>query len=336
MHRQTVALIAALALTLPAAASAQGVSERERARIERERYQAERDRARAERDRFREEQRREREAASALDTTVAFDARGTVTVSCPGGLVRVTAADRNEIKVRARTDNGAIRFTSNGSRATLEPASGRGCSDGQFVVTVPVGARVTANTWSGSIEISGVRGAIEAHAQSGDVTIRDAGDRLDVEALSGDVSVTGVAGDAAINTVSGDIGLAGARSSVEIETVSGDVSLRDIVSRQVRAHTTSGDVGFTGQIASGGRYEFNTHSGEVRLGLPADVGAELSVSTFSGGIESDFPITLKAGEHGIGAAQAKRLSFTLGQGSARIIAETFSGDITLKSTGRRR
>jgi DUF4097 and DUF4098 domain-containing protein YvlB len=54
------------------------------------------------------------------------------------------------------------------------------------------------------------------------------------------------------------------------------------------------------------------------------------VSTFNGGIESDFPITLKAGEHGIGAAQAKRLSFTVGRGTARIVAETFSGDITLK------
>jgi DUF4097 and DUF4098 domain-containing protein YvlB len=74
----------------------------------------------------------------------------------------------------------------------------------------------------------------------------------------------------------------------------------------------------------------------VRLRLPAAVGAQLSVSTFNGGIESDFPITLKPGEHGIGASQAKRLNFTLGQGSARILAETFSGDITLTSNGRRR
>jgi DUF4097 and DUF4098 domain-containing protein YvlB len=73
----------------------------------------------------------------------------------------------------------------------------------------------------------------------------------------------------------------------------------------------------------------------VELHLPVNVGAQLSVSTFSGGIESDFPITLKAGDHGIGASQAKRLNFTLGQGSARILAETFSGDITLSSAARR-
>ncbi|MFL5608884.1 MAG: DUF4097 family beta strand repeat-containing protein, partial [Gemmatimonadaceae bacterium] len=102
-------------------------------------------------------------------------------------------------------------------------------------------------------------------------------------------------------------------------------------------HTTSGDVDFSGPIADGGRYEFNTHSGEIGLELPRDVGAQLSVSTFNGEIDSEFPITLKSGtDLGIGSAQAKRLTFTLGQGSARIVAETFSGNITIRSTSRRR
>jgi DUF4097 and DUF4098 domain-containing protein YvlB len=136
--------------------------------------------------------------------------------------------------------------------------------------------------------------------------------------------------------VSGDVALTGARGDVEIETVSGDLELRDVTAKQIRTHTTSGDVSFAGRIVDAGRYEFNTHSGEIRLLLPGDVGAQLSVSTFSGGIESDFPITLRPGEHGIGASQAKRLDFSLGQGSARIIAETFSGDITLTSSARRR
>jgi DUF4097 and DUF4098 domain-containing protein YvlB len=103
----------------------------------------------------------------------------------------------------------------------------------------------------------------------------------------------------------------------------------------VRTNSTSGDLTFAGAIVSAGRYEFTTHSGELRLELPSNVGAQLSLSTFSGEIDSAFPITLKAGEHGIGADQAKKLNFTLGQGSARIIAETFSGDVTLSSTGRR-
>jgi DUF4097 and DUF4098 domain-containing protein YvlB len=353
MSRTTlIAFAAALALAVPLAGSAQTQSERdrerERERIEREREkaqdEADRKREREQEKRDREQERRDREqdrrdrarerardAAGSLDTTVVFDARGTVSISCPGGAVIVTGSDRNEIKVRARTDNGAIRFTSSGLRATLEPAQGRGCSDGRFEITVPAGARVSASSWSGSVSVRGVHGDVETRTQSADIDLRDVG-RLDLETLSGDVTIQGVKGDAMIHTVSGDVSLTGARGDLEVETVSGDLELHDIVAKQVRTHTTSGDVDFAGQIQDAGRYEFNTHSGEIRLELPPDVGAQLSVSTFSGAIDSDFPITLKAGEHG----QAKRLNFTLGQGSARIVAETFSGDINLKSTGRRR
>jgi DUF4097 and DUF4098 domain-containing protein YvlB len=354
MFKPLILLTAVIALAAPAPARAQSSTSddaRERAReladekaerareaaeakAERTREAAEakadRARDRAEQAREREAERQERDRAGALDTVVTFDAHGALTVSCPGGSVIVTGSDRNEIKVRARTDNGAIRFTSNGTRATLEPSSGRGCSDGRFEVTVPTGTKLSATTWSGSVSVSGVHGEIEARAQSGDVQIKDAGERLDIESLSGDVSIVGVKGETKVNTISGAIDLSAARGDVTAETVSGDIELRDVIAKQVRVHNTSGDISYSGSILDGGRYEFNTHSGELTLGLPADVGAELSVSTFSGGIESDFPITLKAGEHGIGAAQAKRLNFTVGRGTARIAAETFSGDITLQ------
>ena len=330
MYRFFILFLTAVALAAPASGLAQrSTAERDR---ERERARIERDRERAERDRDRARERADRERAGSLDTSVVFDGRGSLTVTCPGGAVIVTGTERNEIRVKARTDNGAIRFSSNGTRAVLEPASGRGggCSDGRFEVSVPFGTKVAASTWSGSVSVRAVRGDLDVHAQSGDVDVRDAGDRLDIETLSGDVVVSGVRGESKIQTISGDLTLTSARGNVEVETVSGDLDLRDVVAKQVRTHTTSGDVSFTGQILDGGRYEFNTHSGEIDLQLPGDIGAELSISTFSGGIESDFPITLKAGEHGIGAAQAKRLTFTVGHGTARIVAETFSGDITLR------
>ncbi len=364
MYRPFVIAVAALALAAPIARSQSSTTERERERqraeqerdrlqrerdeaqrdrdqTQREREQALRDQAQARRDaqsalrdRRRELEREERGRAGSLDTTVAFDARGTLSVTCPGGAVIVTASDRNELRVRARTESGAIRFTSTGGRAVLEPASGRGCSDGRFEVSVPVGTRVVANSWSGSVSVRGVRGEVEAHVQSGDVDVRDA-TRLEIEALSGDITVQGIRGDVGIRSISGDVRLSDVHGDVEAESVSGDIDLAQIVAKQVRAHTTSGEIVFGGQILDAGRYEFNTHSGELHLNLPPDFGAELSISTFNGAIESDFPITLKAGEHGIGASHSKRINFTVGRGSARIIAETFSGEITLSTKGRR-
>ena len=356
MSRHLVLLLAALALAVPTPGSAQSTAEREQERVERER-ELERDRRerlreqaqeraerlreqaeeRREREREREQERRERarESAGVLDTTVTFDARGTVNVSCPGGDVVVTGTDRNQIVVKARTERGAIRFVSSGTTATLEPATNRGCSDAHFELSVPAGVRLVASTWSGSLTVRGVHGDVEAHAQSGDIDVSDAGDNLEAETLSGDITIEGVRGAANLHSLSGDVTLNRARGDVEVETVSGDIGLQDVVSKQVRAHTTSGDVDFAGTIVSAGRYEFNTHSGEIRLALPANVGAQLSLSTFSGEIDSAFPITLNAGPQGIGASQGKKLNFSLGQGSARIMAETFSGDLILSSTGQR-
>jgi DUF4097 and DUF4098 domain-containing protein YvlB len=363
MSRHIVLLAAALALTAPAVARAQSTAadsaeqarerRQEQRDRERERQQELRDRARerqqelreqereraqerAEREREKMEERREREreAASALDTTVAFDARGSVNIACPGGDVKVTGTDRNQIVVHARTERGPIRFTSNGSTARIEPANGRGCNDANFEVSVPAGVHLTAGTWSGSLIVRGVHGEIEAHAQSGDIEIYDAGDRLEVETLSGDVTVKAVRGDASIHTLSGDVTLDHAASTLEVETVSGDIDLGAMASRQIRTNSTSGDLTFSGTIVDGGRYEFQTHSGEIRLELPANVGAQLSLSTFSGEIDTAFPITLIQGEHGIGSSQAKKMNFSLGKGTARIIAETFSGDVTLSSTAR--
>lgn len=327
MYRHLVIAAAALALAVPAALAAQTQTDRDRERAERARERAE---ALAERAR----ERQERDAAGALDTVVTFDARGSVSVSCPGGAIVVTAADRPEVRVHARTERGAIRFTSTGSHATLEPADGRVCRDARFEVVVPTGSHVSANSWSGTISVRGVAGDIEAHAMSGDIEVRDAGGRVDVESLSGDVTVHGVKGEASLQTVSGSVTLDGARGAVEVESVSGDAELRDVSSREVRAHTTSGDITFAGLIADAGRYEFETHSGAVLLRLPSAVGAQLSLSTYNGSIDSDFPITLKAGQPGAGSSN-RRMDFSLGQGTARIIAETFSGDITLTSSARR-
>jgi DUF4097 and DUF4098 domain-containing protein YvlB len=124
------------------------------------------------------------------------------------------------------------------------------------------------------------------------------------------------------------------RGNVEIGPVSGDVELRGVTAKQVRAKTTSGDVTFDGLIDPAGRYELATHSGDVRLHVQRDASAQLTVETWNGGVTSEFPITLKPGEHGIGSGNAKRFTFAIGGGAARISAETFSGDITISSNGR--
>jgi DUF4097 and DUF4098 domain-containing protein YvlB len=114
--------------------------------------------------------------------------------------------------------------------------------------------------------------------------------------------------------------------TVEVESVSGEIVLSRITSKSVRGVTVSGEIDFDGSIAPDGRYELNSHSGDVRVSLPDNVNALVSVSTFSGEIDSDFPLTLEPGDR---RPQHQQFQFRIGSGGARIQLESFSGDIYL-------
>ena len=268
-----------------------------------------------------------------LDTTFAFSKDGSVSVSIPEGeiIIRGWADARVQIKATSERDN--IRLDATSSHLTLETTGGGG--DTRFEVTVPFGVRVQARAQSGDVSVRGTKGEVEASSQSGDVTVSDAVRRLDVSSLSGDVEAERVNGDVEIRSVSGDAKLSDVTGDVEIESVSGDVTIDRAVAKYVRAHTTSGEVSYHGTIDPQGRYELVSHSGDVDITIPEGSGAQLTVSTWSGSVESDFPITLRPGEHGIGSATAKRFTFEIGNAAARISLESFSGDININSTNAR-
>ena len=271
---------------------------------------------------------------SRIDTTFAFDKNGTANLSAGSGDITVTGWSRDQIHVRAVSDNNNIRFDASSSRMTLELTSGSHGSDTRFEVSVPYGVHVVVRAMSGDISVRGTRGEVQAHAQSGDIEVEDVTSRLDVNTLSGSIEAHNVVGDVDIGSTSGDVKIVDLRGNVEIGTVSGEIELRGVTSKLVRAKTTSGDVTFDGAIDPTGRYDLATHSGDVRLHVQRDASAQLTVETWNGGVNSEFPITLKPGEQGIGSANAKRFTFSIGGGAARITAATFSGDITISSNGR--
>lgn len=271
-----------------------------------------------------------------LDTTVAVAKNGAVSLTTSGGEIVVTTWNRDEVRVKANSDETNVRFSASTSRVTVDVSGARRSSDARIEVSVPSSARIAARAQSGEISIRGSRADVEASTQSGDIVVDDVTGRLDVSTLSGDVQTTRIEGDIEIKAVSGDITLESTKGDIEIETVSGEITMRNAVAKNVRAHTTSGDVTYDGRIDPQGRYELASHSGDVRLGVPPNIGAQISISTWSGTVESDFPMTMKPGEHGIGTGTAKRFNFEVGNGSARITLGSFSGDITINSSARSR
>ena len=275
---------------------------------------------------------RDEDYQSSIDTTFAFDKRGTVSLSVGSGEIIVRAWNRDQVQVRARSERSVVRMDATPTRLSLDLSRPRG-GDTRFEVTVPVGVRVSARATNGDISLTGTKGGVEAKTQSGDLNVEDVGEMVDLGSLSGDITAKGLTGNIDISAVSGDITVSDVKGDIEVTSVSADIDLRNVVARYVRAKSTSGDVTYDGMIDSTGRYELGSHSGSVYIVIPQTTGALLTVSTYTGSIESDFPITLKPGEHGIGTS--KRFTFEIGKGDARISAESFSGDITIRTKGRR-
>jgi DUF4097 and DUF4098 domain-containing protein YvlB len=207
-----------------------------------------------------------------------------------------------------------------------------------YTVTLPASASADLHSVSGSVKVTGIHGSLRAETVSGDVTITDAPRLEAAKTVSGDVSLTGVTadGDLTANSVSGNVRAKGLKArGLDLGSVSGDINVSDVTCERLGVKSVSGSVEYAGGIARGGRYEINTHSGAVRLVLANPAGFELNASSFSGSIRSELPLTIGGdsarrndGSRGRrDTANNHSMRATFGDGSATIVARTFSGDI---------
>lgn len=82
-------------------------------------------------------------------------------------------------------------------------------------------------------------------------------------------------------------------------------------------------------LAKGGRYEFKSQSGDIRLTLVGTTGFEVDANTFSGDVRSDLPVTVRPGEPVGGRGLRKGIHGVNGDGSAQLRLTSFSGSIVI-------
>lgn len=276
---------------------------------------------------------RDADYASRIDTVLSLSRNGAVEIVLHSGEIIVTGSSGNTVKVRGTSERGQLRIDATTSHIEIGARTERGrLGETHLEISVPEGTRLTVTGNSTDVSVRGVKGEVEVATTNGNVVIDNATSRVDFESVSGDVQISRVQGDLRGEAMSGEVDVTDVIGDVDLESVSGDVTLRNVRSKYVRAESVSGDIEFEGQTETTGRYDFASHSGDVRLVLPAALGAMISVETFSGTIDSDFPITLKPGQrHG------KQFEFQVGDGGARIDATSFSGGIYIqRGTGRDR
>ena len=270
---------------------------------------------------------------SEIDTTVRLDKGGTVDLGLISGNIRVTGWDRPDVKITASIETGLLRFDANSSRVTLTVERSddenhrrrHNVGEARYDVSVPRGAKLILEAVSGDIVATGSQGEVDANSVSGDVRVTDAVREANVESVSGSVTANRINGNLRAESVSGDVRAEEISGKIEANTVSGGIRLIGAKSRDVRTETVSGDIIYTGTIEPSGTYGFESHSGTVRLNIPQASGATVSVETFSGDVSTDFKAVMPAGSR----RRNGHFEFTIGDGRARITAQTFSGRIEI-------
>jgi len=280
--------------------------------------------------------------------TEALAKTGKLTLSNISGQIDVAVWKEAQVKIEAVKTSKADsleKAKENAAKVTIEVTK-----EGDIVRVETKYPKNSGNSWGGDkINVSvdykiwvPDQAAVEIKSVSGDVTVAPLGGKAKVDCVSGNVDLGGaagaeiklvsgdlkmenIAGDAFIKAVSGNIDITKIKGSIEADAVSGDIELLDVSEAQaVDVKTVSGNVIYIGSIKAGGRYELKTHSGDVRMTLPAGSAFDLEANTFSGDIDSDFEITV------VGKISPKEIRGTVGKGGATVALKTFSGNVDLK------
>ena len=244
------------------------------------------------------------------------------------GLVRIVVDERGG-RVDVRTDYDNTRMYRNVNVSV------------DYTLTVPSGASVDLKSVSGSVKVTGVKGAVRAESISGNVTTTDTPKVEAAKTVSGNVTLTGITidGDLSAGTVSGTVTARGVKAhALDLGSVSGDVVVTDVTCDRLNAKSVSGGFEYSGTISRGGVYDVNVHSGTIRFTLANPSGFELTANTFSGSIRSDLPLTIGGDRSSSGSSSRnsrqrgvsnRSIRATFGDGSATLTLRTFSGDIVI-------
>jgi len=277
-------------------------------------------------------------AGTPIDKTVAATANGHVRVSSVAGSIKVTAWNRNEIHIGGTLSRDAERLAveKTGTGVSIQvvlPQHTSGNMEGShLIIQLPATSQLEVHTVSADIDASGLDGPVRLESVSGNVALVSKSANIYANSISGDVGVTGSAPNATIDahSISGKVGIEKVTGSLRAGTTSGDMQLTGENRLQgAKLDTTSGDIRFAAALGAGGDYEFHAVSGNVALSLPAVPSATFDVSSFSGGIDTNFgPKPRRTSEFTPG----KEWHYQSGSGKADIRIRTLSGDIRIDAT----
>ena len=272
-------------------------------------------------------------AAEDVNRTLDAAADGHVHISNISGSVTVVGWSRDQVEVTGKIGPKVeeLIFERSGDKITIKVKvprkSGRGV-ESELHVRVPERSSLDVGTVSADIDVTGVLGEQKLEAVSGDIETECDGADVTAGTVSGDVVIRGKGKDAETHSasVSGDVGLYELAGEVFAESVSGDLIIEDGSFDRASFNVVNGDIVFRSELRKGGKLKAETVNGEVDLRFAGTVSGQFDIDTFNGGIDNCFgPKAKRTSKY----APGMELSFSEGDGDARVTVSTVNGDISI-------
>jgi DUF4097 and DUF4098 domain-containing protein YvlB len=254
------------------------------------------------------------EASETLTRTVRLEQGGTFELlNMPGGDVTITGASGRDARieatkrVRAASDSRAqgvlplvrIEIAERGGNVEVRTFRPNGPSQVtvDYVVTLPENANLIVRSATGNLHIQNMSGdELSANTLSGNVVARDLRSRV-----------------------------------VELHSVQGNMDLQDIAAQRAVLQTMAGNLVFAGRFLKTGRYQLQTHGGDIRVIPFGNPGFDLEAMTYRGDLRSDFALRMvrPAPAGARGPRLQKILRGTVGDAGAMLNLSSFGGNIVI-------
>jgi len=269
-------------------------------------------------------------AQTAVDQKRPAAPDGTVSIENMSGSTKVTGWERPEVQVKGTVCSECeLTLSGTDKKVSVEVESSHvnpmaGKSD--IEVFVPAGSAVSIEGFQATIVVAGVTGSVSAETVNGSITQTGAAKVVELQSVNGAIEVTKAGGRVQAEAVNGGVTIRDASGELEASTVNGKLLVTGGSFDRVTLESVSGGVRFEAGLSAKASLSAETVSAPVDLLLPAGLGAEFSVSTFSGTITNQLG---PAAEKKSKWTPGQELSFTAGSGGARVTIETLSGAVNI-------
>ena len=265
------------------------------------------------------------------DQTVTVPRGARLSIDNFAGEVIVKTWDRDQLRVQAHHPSRTRVDVRQGPAAVNVRAQTSGAPGSvDYEITAPAWMPMKIEGTFNFVTVEGAQSEVSVSTVRGDVIIRGGAGTISAKSIEGEVIIEGARGRISASSVNQGIQISGVSGDISADTHNGSIILTKVTSSNVEVTTINGQIVYEGSIADRGRYRFTTHNGDITATIPDASSVTFSVRSYSGKFQSQHDVKGPPADE---VRRGRRLTYTLGAGSAEMEMESFGGNIRVRRPG---